>query len=77
MEKSTFYHAGCPVCVNAENEMIELIGASNLDIIHLGETKELIQKAEDEGVKSVPAIVTPTGSVLHVNFGASLEDVRG
>ena len=77
MEKSTFYHAGCPVCVNAENEMIELIGASNLDIIHLGETRELIQKAEDEGVKSVPAIVTPTGSVLHINFGASLEDVRG
>ena len=77
MEKSIFYHAGCPVCVNAENEMIELIGAANLNIVHLGEAKEFIQKAEDEGVKSVPAIVTPTGSVLHINFGASLEDVRG
>ncbi len=77
MEKSIFYHAGCPVCVSAEKEIIELIGESNLDIVHLGEQRDLTQKAEHEGVKSVPALVTPTGNVLHINFGASMEDVRG
>ncbi|MEQ9402157.1 MAG: thioredoxin family protein [Cyclobacteriaceae bacterium] len=76
MTKSTFYHAGCPVCVNAEQEIIDLVGASNVEVIHLGEEKDQIGKAEDLGVKSVPALVTPSGSVLHINFGASMEEVK-
>ncbi|AWW29449.1 thioredoxin family protein [Echinicola strongylocentroti] len=75
MAKSTFYHAGCPVCVNAEEELLGLIDKSEVDIIHLGESKNRIADAEKAGVKSVPALVTPTGNVLHINFGASLEDV--
>ncbi len=76
MSKAIFYHAGCPVCVGAEIEIIDLVGVENLDIVHLGEKKEQISIAEDFGVKSVPALVTPNGHVLHINFGASLEDVK-
>ena len=76
MSKATFYHAGCPVCVSAEAEIIELIGAANVDVVHLGEEKSLIPKAEHFGVKSVPALVTPNGNVLHINYGASIEEVK-
>lgn len=77
MGKSIFYHAGCPVCVSAEDELVSLIGNDNVDIVHLGEEKSKISNAESAGVKSVPALVTPNGNVLHINFGASLEDVKG
>lgn len=76
MAKSTFYHAGCPVCVNAEEELLTLIDKSEVDIVHLGESKNKIGEAEKAGVKSVPALVTPTGNVLHINFGASLDDLK-
>ncbi|UNY97732.1 thioredoxin family protein [Zhouia spongiae] len=76
MAKSIFYHAGCPVCVSAENDIIELIGETQVDIIHLGEETTRIKEAESAGVKSVPALVTPKGHVLHINFGASLDDLK-
>jgi len=77
MKKPIFYHAGCPVCVSAENDMIELIGANNMEIVHLGNEKNRIDDAENAGVKSVPALVTSNGNVLHLNFGAAIADVRG
>lgn len=77
MTKSVFYHAGCPVCVSAEHEIINLVGTTNVEVVHLGEDKSQITKAEKFGVKSVPALVTPNGNVLHINFGASMEDVKG
>ncbi|BDS15353.1 thioredoxin family protein [Aureispira anguillae] len=77
MAKSIFYHAGCPVCVSAEHEIISLIGESNLEIVHLGTNKTEIAAAEKAGVESVPALVTPNGSVLHINFGASIGEVKG
>lgn len=76
MKKSIFYHAGCPVCVSAEQEIITLIGESNVEVVHLGEDKSRISEAENAGIQSVPALVTPTGNVLHINFGASLADVK-
>lgn len=76
MKKSVFYHAGCSVCVSAENEIVDLLGRDNVDIVHLGEEKPRIADAEELGVKSVPALVTPTGNVLHINFGASMNDVK-
>ena len=76
MNKTVFYHAGCPVCISAEEEIIHLIGKENVSIVHLGEDREQIKKAEAYGVKSVPALVTPTGNVLHINYGASMEDVK-
>ena len=76
MAKSVFYHAGCPVCISAEHDIINLIGESNVEIVHLVNAKNRIAEAEAAGVKSVPALVTPTGNVLHINFGASMEDVK-
>ncbi|MCS3532114.1 conjugal transfer protein TraF [Chryseobacterium sp. JUb7] len=77
MKKSVFYHAGCPVCISAEHDIITLIGQDNVEIVHLGNNKERIEEAEKVGLKSVPALVTPTGNVLHINFGASMEEVKG
>lgn len=77
MKKSIFYHAGCPVCVAAEHDIVGLIGEGNVEIVHLGETKGRIAEAERAGVKSVPALLTPGGNVLHINYGASMADVKG
>lgn len=77
MAKSIFYHAGCPVCVSAEHDIVNLIGATNVEIVHIGEDRNRITEAEKAGVKSVPALLTPNGNVLHINFGASMADVKG
>ncbi|TMU50954.1 thioredoxin family protein [Flagellimonas algicola] len=76
MSKSVFYHAGCPVCVSAEQDLVNLIGSEKVTIVNIGEDKSRIPEAEQYGVKSVPALVTPNGNVLHINFGASIEDVK-
>lgn len=77
MTKSIFYHAGCPVCVSAEHDIINLIGDKNIEVVHIGEQRQRIEEAEKAGVKSVPALLTPSGNVLHINFGASIADVKG
>ncbi len=77
MAKSVFYHAGCPVCLSAEHDIISLIGADTVEVVHFGKDRSRIEEAEKAGVKSVPALVTPNGNVLHINFGASMADVKG
>jgi glutaredoxin 3 len=77
MNKSVFYHAGCPVCISAEHDILSLMDPSSVEVVHLGENKSKIVEAEKAGVKSVPALVTPNGNVLHINFGASMADVKG
>ncbi len=77
MTKSVFYHAGCPVCVSAEHDIVNLVGAGNVEVVHIGQDRNRIEEAEKAGVKSVPALVTPNGNVLHINFGASMADVKG
>ncbi|NCP21294.1 MAG: thioredoxin family protein [Flavobacteriales bacterium CG03_land_8_20_14_0_80_35_15] len=77
MAKSIFYHAGCPVCISAEHDIIDLIGTTNVEIVNIGEDRKRIAEAEKAGVKSVPALLTPNGNVLHINFGASMADVKG
>ncbi len=76
MSKSIFYHAGCPVCVSAEHDIVNLVGAENVEVVHIGDERSRIAEAEEAGVKSVPALVTPNGNVLHINFGASMADVK-
>lgn len=77
MKTATFYHAGCPVCVSAEESILEVIDKNTqVDVVHLGEQKNRITEAENLGVKSVPALVLGN-QVLHINYGASLEDVKG
>ncbi len=75
MSKSRFYHAGCPVCLTAEQEIITLIGKDQVEVVHLGEDKSRIEEAKQAGLNSVPALVTPSGNVLHINFGAAITDL--
>ena len=77
MSKAIFYHAGCPVCVSAERGLAEALdpGKYDVEIVHLGEQKERLSEAEAAGVKSVPALVM-NGETYHINFGASLDDLR-
>lgn len=76
MKKAIFYHAGCPICVSAEKDILNLIPESQVEVIHLGEDKTKIKDAEYTGVKSVPALVLSNGNVLHINFGASIQDLK-
>lgn len=77
MSKAVFYHAGCPVCVQAEQTFLNFLDEKRVqtEIVHLGEQPSRIEEAEKAGVKSVPAVVIE-GSVYHINFGASMDDVK-
>ncbi len=75
---AVFYHAGCPVCVEAEHQVAEALDPNRYDveIVHLGEQKSRIEAAEAAGVKSVPAIVIG-GAPFHINFGAPMSALKG
>jgi glutaredoxin len=75
--KAIFYHAGCPVCVSAEQMFVNTIDQNRFDVevVHLGEEKNRIPEAENSGVKSVPALVIGENP-FHINFGASLGDLK-
>lgn len=77
MTTATFYHAGCPVCVQAEQQVLDLLdkNRTNLTIVDLGEDKSAIDRAEKVGVESVPALVLDD-QVFHINFGASVADLK-
>ena len=77
MSQATFYHAGCPVCVEAEQQVALSLDPAkySVEIVHLGEVKERLSDAESAGVKSVPALVLD-GAVFHINHGADLSDLK-
>jgi glutaredoxin len=77
MKKAIYYHAGCPVCVSAEEQVLNMIDQNqyDLEVIHLGQNPARIDEAENSGVKSVPALVLE-GNVLHINFGAAISDLK-
>ncbi|SHN24038.1 glutaredoxin family protein [Gracilibacillus kekensis] len=77
MSKAIFYHAGCPVCVEAEQGVLDYLDKSKItpEVVHLGTDQDRIEEAEKVGVKSVPALVIDE-NVYHINFGASLADVK-
>lgn len=72
-----FYHAGCPVCVAAEQQLADAIDPArfDLEIVHLGEARARLSEAEAAGVKSVPALVIG-GQPFHINFGAAIADLK-
>lgn len=76
-QKAVFFHAGCPVCVSAEQNVVNALdrGRYDVEIVHLGSDKARLREAEASGVVSVPALVL-AGQVFHVNFGASLSDLK-
>ena len=75
--KAVFYHAGCPVCVSAEQKVARALDPARyeLEIVHLGEKKNRIAEAERLGIKSVPALALE-GEVYHINFGADLAALK-
>ncbi len=75
--KAIFYHAGCPVCIDAEQGVALSLDADkfNLEIVHLAENTSRINEAENAGVKSVPALILDD-TVFHINFGASISDLK-
>lgn len=75
--KAIFYHAGCPVCVDAEQALATGLDSQKFDveIVHLAEKKDQIAVAEKAGVKSVPALVID-GHPYHINFGAALSALK-
>jgi glutaredoxin len=77
-QNATFYHAGCPVCLSAEQGLAHALNPADyaVEIVHLGETPHRIAEAEAAGVASVPALVIG-GQPFHINFGASLAEVKG
>lgn len=76
-EKAVFYHAGCPVCVSAEQGILQALDRERyeVEVVHLGEDRSRLAEAEEMGVASVPALVLG-GQVFHINFGASLSDLK-
>lgn len=77
MSKAVFYHAGCSVCLEAENKVAEALDKEKyeLEIVNLGQAKDRVSEAERAGVKSVPALILD-GIPFHINFGADLSALK-
>lgn len=75
--RAIFYHAGCPVCVDAEQGLANSLDQEkfDLEVVHLGNNSSRIGEAESSGVKSLPALVIGSNA-YHINFGASIEDLK-
>ncbi len=75
--RATFYHAGCPVCVGAEQDVAGALDPARYDVevVHLGRDKGRLADAERAGVVSVPALVLD-GRPYHINYGAALGDLK-
>ena len=75
--QAKFFHAGCPVCVSAEQSIAQSLDPSRFDVevVHLGESKGRLSEAENVGVKSVPALVIDN-NVYHINHGADLSALK-
>jgi glutaredoxin len=75
--KAIFYHAGCPVCIAAEQNLASAIDPARyeVEVVHLGNDRSRLEEAEGFGVKSVPALVLD-GAAFHINFGAGIDALR-
>lgn len=76
-KKAVFYHAGCPVCVEAEQNVARALDTSrySVEMVHLGQHKDRVEEAAAAGVKSVPALVLD-GLPFHINYGAGLDALK-
>jgi len=59
MSNAIFYHAGCPVCVAAEQRVALALDPTRyrVEVVHLGEAAGRVSEAESLGVQSVPAVL--------------------
>ncbi|MGB7159116.1 MAG: hypothetical protein WBD40_13690 [Tepidisphaeraceae bacterium] len=71
--KATFYHAGCAVCVSAEQGLVDSLDAGRVQVerVDVGQDRSRLAEAKAAGVKTLPALVLD-GQVFHINFGADL-----
>lgn len=76
--KAIFYHAGCGVCVAAEQALGQALDPERYDveIVDFNSAPDRVGEAEAAGVQSVPAYVID-GQAFHINFGASMAAVKG
>ncbi|MCA3710471.1 MAG: thioredoxin family protein [Phenylobacterium sp.] len=76
--KAIFYHAGCGVCMEAEQALTRALDPLRYDveIVDFNSAPDRVAEAEAAGVKSVPAYVID-GLPFHINFGASMAAVKG
>ncbi len=74
--KAIFYHAGCPVCVDAVQGLAHSLDSNQfeLEVVHLGDSSNRLSEAKENGIKSVPALLIDK-QAFHINFGASLSDL--
>src|SRR3546814_20097669 len=77
-QKATFYHAGCPVCVSAEQGFAHALDPAQYDVevVHLGEAPGRTAEDAAAGNASVPDVVL-AGLHLHITFVASPPDRTG
>jgi hypothetical protein len=70
---ATFFHAGCPVCLDAERQFVNALDPARyrVEVVHLGTQPSRLAEARSLGVQSVPALAMD-GTVYHINFGAAL-----
>ena len=56
-QNAVFFHAGCPVCLSAEQQVAQALDPTRYDveIVHLGEQPGRLAEAESSGVKSALA----------------------
>jgi len=75
--KATFYHAGCAVCVSAEEGLVRSLDRSRVEVesVDVGTNRPRIAEAEAAGVKTLPALVLD-GQVFHINHGADLSALK-
>jgi glutaredoxin len=77
LSKAIFYHAGCPVCVEAETKVLDALDRKRyaVEVVHLGKQPERYSAAVAAGVRSVPALVLE-GLPFHINHGADLSALK-
>lgn len=77
MKSAVFYHAGCPVCADAEKQIAASLDPAKfeVEIVNLGRDGGRVAEAERVGVKSVPALVIDDHP-FHINFGAAIQDLK-
>jgi hypothetical protein len=53
MSEALFFHAGCPVCISAEQQFVQALDPTkySVEVVHLGEQKDRIAQAERYGVR--------------------------
>ena len=73
MSTAIFYHAGCPVCLGAEQLVADAVDRSKyqVEVVHLGEHADRVVRAEAVWVKSVPVLVL-NDQVFHITMAHPL-----